>query len=350
MNPFSKSKSILLPAALGVLAACNHGAPVEIPDSEKKLDHLIIEEICYSGSWHAKWGTAYTEDKYIKITNPTEKTFYLDGMALAQSGLSPRKLQNLRAGTDHRNTHFGAYILLQFPGLPGEQKYPVDPGKSVYIAKIAHDHTKPGEDGEESTYCENSYDLSKVDFEWGTVEQIKNEDEFPENPNVPNMLTIYPTEASEQSAPPRLISENGALALIRIPAEVTAQKLLTGDEYIWKTYWTSEEKEGGGGIAGNTGHTHDNDFDPVVFLKIPNEWVVDVVQICPQHEFQWNVVADKLDKGYCSVYTSSSDKRSNPQGFTGKSLRRKHDGKKFVDNNDSTIDFEVVPATLSKTK
>ncbi len=347
MKRFFKSKLVLLSVALCALASCNHGAPEEIPDSEKVLDHLIIEEICYSGSWHKVWKRAYTDDQYIKITNPTDKVFYLDGMALAQSGLSLRKIRNLRAGTDHRSTHFGAYILLRFPGSPGGTAHPIHPGKSVYIAKVAHDHTKP--QGEEGFWCEDSYDLSRVDFEWGTKEQIENEGDYPENPAVPNMITVYPAGKEDDSNPHRLISECGALGLIKIPAGVTDEKLLQDKEFYWTTNWTSEEKDDGGGVGGN-GHKHDNEYDPVVFLKIPNDWVVDAVQICPQHEFQWNVVSEKIDKGYCSVYTSSSDKHRNSQEFTGKSLRRKHDGKKFVDNNDSGIDFEVVSASLSKKK
>lgn len=349
MKRIFKSKlSLLLFGAL-LMASCNNGDPTDTPDSEKVLDHLIIEEVCYSGSWHEKWNNIYKDDQYIKITNPTNKVIYLDGMALVQSGLSARKLRNLQAGTDYRNTHFGAAMLVRFPGKNGGQEYPINAGESVYIAKIAYNHTQ--QTGE-SLWCENSYDLSKVNFEWATPGQISNEGDYPENPNVPNMIAVYPREDSDDGSEPlSLIPEYGTLALIQIPNDVTDEMLLKTDQYKWTTTWTSEEKNDGGGVdQEGGGHKHDNEYDPVVFLKLPNEWIIDAVQICPQQDFQWSVVSPKIDKGYCSVYTSSQDKNRNPREFTGKALKRKHDGKKFVDTDNSTVDFEVVPASLSKKK
>lgn len=345
MKFFSK---LLLPLLTScIITSCNNGDPLDIPDSKKVLDHLIIEEICYTGSWHEKWKNVYKEDQYIKITNPTDHVIYLDGMALAQSGLSCRKLVNLRAGTDHRNTHFGASIFIRFPGKSDGQEYPINSGKSVYIAKIAYDHTKQAG---EAFWCENSYDLSGVNFEWATVEQIENENEYPENPHVPNMLAVYPIEDSDNSPYPHdLIPEYGALALVKLPADVTVEMLLKEKKYVWNTTWTELETAGGVYQEGG-GHKHDNEYDPVVFLALPNEWIIDAVQICPQQDFQWNVVSKNVDNGYCSVYTSSLDKNRNPRDFTGKALKRKHDGKKFVDNDNSTVDFEVTSASLSKEK
>src|SRR3712207_8021248 len=48
----------------------------------------------------------------------------------------------------------------------------------------------------------------------------------------------------------------------------------------------------------------------------------------------------ELDGGHCSVLTYANDKFKNAQQLAGKSLRRKHDGKKFVDTNNSSVDFE----------
>lgn len=331
--------------AVATLTACNNGDPADTPDANKVLDHLIIEEVCYSGSWHETWNSVYKEDRYIKITNPTDKVIYLDGMALAQSGLTPRKIVNLRAGTDYRNSHFGASMLIRFPGNANGQEYPINAGQSVYIAKVAYNHTKPTEEG---LWCKNSYDLSKVNFEWATVDQIKNDEDYTENPGVPNMLTVYPIDKEDTGLPLQIIPEYGVLALVKIPADITNDMLLNNDTYRWSTIWSSEEKIDGGGVGQDGGgHSHDNEYDPVVFLKLPNEWIVDAVQICPQHDFQWSVVSDKIDKGHCSVYTSSSDKNRNPKEYTGKTLKRKHDGKKFVDTDNSSIDFEVATASLA---
>ena len=348
MKTFVKIKYALLIVAASTLAACNNGENNVVPDSEKKIDHLIFEEICYTGSWHETWKQLYDHDQYIKITNPTEQVFYLDGMALAQSGLSSNKLMNLKSGTDHRETHFGAAMLIRFPGKAGEQNYPVEPGKSVFIAKIAHDHSKFL--NEETYWCDNSYDLSKVNFEWASENQIATEDMYPDNKDVPNMKTVYPVEYDDDSTLPlQIIPTSGAIALVQIPENITDKMLIEEKEYSWSTIWTTNEKENEGGVGQQGGgHSHNNEYDPVVFIKLPNAWIIDAVQICPQKEFQWNVISTELDGGYCSVLTYANDKFKNAQSLAGKALRRKHDGKKFVDTNNSSVDFEVKEASLAK--
>lgn len=339
-----KDNFLVLLLAVFVLSGCNNGEEIQ-PDSEKVLDHLVFTEINYVGSWQADWKNLYSYDQYIKITNPTDHVLYLDGMALASSGLSTGQLQNLNHGTDFRATHFGAAILIRFPGKSGETKYPINPGESVFIAKVAHNHTV-GDD--EELFNKNSYDLSKVNFEWASEDQLKNDSDFPDNPNVENMRTVYPIETPEDAFPQNLIHETGVLALIRIPAEVSDNDMLSNTLYKWATGWTSLNKTEGGVDKEGGGHLTDGDHNPVVFLKIPNEWVVDAVQICPQQDYQWSVVGESVEKGSCSVLTSGMDKVKNPQEVAGKALHRRFDGKKFVDTNNSDVDFEVRPASLSK--
>src|SRR3712207_7587865 len=72
-------------------------------------------------------------------------------------------------------------------------------------------------------------------------------------------------------------------------------KLLTSEEYKWVTTWSEFKKEGNGQ---GSGHSHNNENDPVEMLKIPNGWVVDAVQICPQQDYKWSVVGPELDRGY----------------------------------------------------
>lgn len=328
---------------LGAMVGCNNGEPDIKPDSEKVVDHLIFKEICYSGTWHPKWGRKggpYTYDSYLVIENPTDKTLYLDSLGIAQSGLSCNKRRELRKGTDFRNDFFGAFILVQFPGSGHD--YPVAPHTSVLLAARAVDHTKERTD-EEGYFNPDSYDLSQAKFEWLTEEQIEEEDIFKENPNVPNMRLIYPTKDTSAR---ELIPQYGALALVKLP--VKTDDLLHSNTYYWHTYWTTAEKTGKGGVAEDGGHSHDAGYDPVVFLKIPNDWVIDCVQICPQQDYQWNVIGETLDKGYTSVMTSYKDKERNPQSVAGLSLQRRHDGNKYVDTNNSNFDFEKKPASLHK--
>lgn len=336
-----------LSLALLAMTSCHNGDVV--PDVEKELDHLIIEEIANAGTWHTKWNAIYNDDQYLRITNPTKQTLYLDGLALAQSGLSPSRLVTLREGTDYRNTHYGAALLIRFPGKVGEKNYPIEPGKSVTIAQQAVNHTAPLSEDDDAEYWlwnPNSVDLSKADFEWASKEQIASSHDFPENPNVPNMETVYPVKRKGDNPYP-LIPQDGVLALIRIPENVTNEMLLKQPEYRWSTAWTTNSKEGGV-IDQGGGHAHGGNYDSIVFVKIPNGWVIDAVQICPQLEYKWSVIAETVEKGSCSVFTSSSDRTRNPKDYAGKALFRKHDGKKFVDTNNSDHDFEVRPASLVK--
>ncbi|GAE19316.1 hypothetical protein JCM6294_2352 [Bacteroides pyogenes DSM 20611 = JCM 6294] len=75
--------------------------------------------------------------------------------------------------------------------------------------------------------------------------------------------------------------------------------------------------------------------------------------VCPNSEFQWPLVTQKIDKGHKGVQekASSGKKGSNvDKDAAGKALKRKHDGNKYVDDNNSTSDFEVVEASASLSK
>lgn len=326
--------------AIALLAGCNNGEEIVVADSEKELDHLIFKEICHLGSWKTEWNSAYGYDPYIVIENPTDKTLYLDGMGLACSGLACNVVRNLREGTDHRDGFFGAYILTRFPGNGTD--HPIAPHSFVTITGYAVDHTK--DRGEEGYSNANSFDLSNANFEWFTPEQIEDEGDFDDNKNVPNMRVVYPVK---QETVFKFIPQHAALALIQIP--VNEDSLLKSKEYYWNTFWTTEEKIGHGGVIGESGgHAHDSGYNPVEFLKIPNKWVVDCVQICPQQDYQWNVVAADLDKGSASVMTTYRDRITNPTSVYGYSIFRKHDGNKYVDTNNSNFDFEKKPASLQK--
>lgn len=336
------TKLFLAVLALGLTAGCNNGEPDVVPDSEKKLDHLIFKEICQMGTWNSAWGKGapYTYDPYIVIENPTEKTLYLDGMGLAVSGLACNVLRDLTEGTDHRAGFFGAYILVRFPGNGTD--YPVPPLSSVTLTGYAVDHTQNR--GEDEYWNAGSFDLSTANFEWYTTEQIKKEGDFKDNEGVPNMNWVYPMNETTTRS---LIPQYSALALVKIP--ISEDSLLHSEKYFWRTYWTTNEKTGSGGVAGESGgHAHDSGYNPVEFLKLPNDWVVDCVQLCPQTEFKWDVVAPALDKGSTSIMTSTRDKTTNPANVYGYSLYRRHDGKKYVDTNNSDHDFEKKPASLLK--
>ncbi|MCF0235440.1 MAG: DUF4876 domain-containing protein [Bacteroidaceae bacterium] len=338
------SWSALFLAALTV-ASCQKNEVV--PDSHQTVDHLLITEVASSGTWHESWGREYDYDDYLRITNPSPTTQYLDGLALAKTGLVATKIVNLPAGSDFRTTHFGAGVLLRFPGSVGGTSYPIAPGASIIIARAAVDHTaKPTEKSGFWLWNPGSYDLSKANFEWASAAQLQNQNDFPDNPGVPNMTTIFPVQAHRRTNPERILPTEGALALVRIPAEVTDSMLLKMADYKWPLNETTAARAGGALESGG-GHLTDYDYNPVVLIKIPNAWVIDAVQICPQRDRVWNLI-EGLDKGSASVFTSAIDRKRNLRSYVGKALSRKHDGRKYVDTNNSEVDFEVLPVSLTK--
>lgn len=76
-------------------------------------------------------------------------------------------------------------------------------------------------------------------------------------------------------------------------------------------------------------------------VKIPNEWVTDVVNLSVKDSFQWIVTSPALDMGWTSVAAFEGD-----QNRFGKSVRRKIIGKSangkniYKDTNNSTVDFD----------
>ena len=92
------------------------------------------------------------------------------------------------------------------------------------------------------------------------------------------------------------------------------------------------------------------DFDiPQENYKIPNQWIVDAVNIAPKEEFQWLLTSEALDSGW----TYSSERQSDV-GRYGKAVRRKVSNsdankKQYQDTNNSTVDFTPrVQASLIK--
>lgn len=74
--------------------------------------------------------------------------------------------------------------------------------------------------------------------------------------------------------------------------------------------------------------------------KLPNNWILDAVNMSAKTKFQWSVVAPNLDAGF--TYSSEIERDGNR---FKKSVRRKvvsRDGSRAIlmDTNNSTDDFE----------
>lgn len=80
--------------------------------------------------------------------------------------------------------------------------------------------------------------------------------------------------------------------------------------------------------------------------KVPNEWIVDAVNICPTENINWRVANEALDSGAASVFTQYKIKSSYRESISSRSIVRKHNGKSYEDTNNSTQDFTVQPCSL----
>ena len=299
------------------LGSCTRNEmPVKQSTSKTKLDHLIIKEVFYVGHYWFRdvraWGMKnlnqmYNDDQYIAIFNPTDEVKYLDGLALCDNAIDPSKAIQFAPKDDFVNRYYGASGISYFPGAGTD--YPVKPGQTIIVAKYAIDHKAQFEselEGEDlSMYggLDAFLDLRKA----GPEHEFSN------------------------------VSESNGIALIKLP-------------------WTPEEfkknltdtKDGKGYLhyITVTSSAH-GDF---YAIEVPFECVIDCITICPRRMFQMR--PSKLDRGYNAVTDVSFAglKQSDYPIYSGLSLQRKWDGKKFVDDNNTTADFEVKRASLSRKK
>lgn len=320
-----------------MLVAPLAGCQKEIADDENparkvqtELDHLIIQEIFYRGTSLVRYGYnfPYRYDQYIKIYNPTKETQYLDGLLLVNT---PFGSDTNISGMEKT---FDEYLMVQnavkFPG--SGKDYPIEPGKFVLVAGYALDHTKQQGDVNQCLIgnAENSFDLSGADFQWVSSDYMKRENHVDNVPKVPDMKKICEQGeymGGNESTSPFEVNET-LIALVRL--EVSESEL-ADKKYRWRYSGYN-----------NIGHM---ELDGVA-LKLPIGWVIDAVNICPTEQFS-KTWFKQLDKGYTGVRARADDENS---ATFGKAVMRKHDGRNYVDTDDSTVDFEVKDASMGEGK
>ena len=254
--------------------------------------------------------TRVDNDQYITIYNPSKQTLYLDSLAIVTNQIDPRVIFEFAPGDNFVNSYYGVNSIMCFPGKGHD--YPVKPGQTIVIVNHAVDHAKGyekylednGENLKEYEGIDQFLDLSKADFEWSPSTDKNN------NPNVPDLMPITPNRAMSTNP------EADKKAKVKNPVH-----------YINVT---------------NT------DFADFIAVEIPFNNVIDCMTICPRKRFLMK--PSKLDKGFLGVTEEnfSSYNNENLLKVMGLSLQRKFDGKGFVDTDNTTTDFEVKPASLSR--
>jgi len=266
---------------------------------------FVIEEIYFTGS-RTPENELYLGDRYIKVYNNSDQVLYADGLVLATTAFQTVDKQNYTPNIMDKAVAVNAVMV-----LPGTGKmYPVQPGASIIIAESAINHKEINS---------QAINLTKADFEIVDPEDMDAVD----NPSVPNLNTMYGHI---------VIHNRGyqSFVLARIPVGKEAYLKDYTYDYSYKF------------VDGDFSF----DIEESVY-KIPNEWVLDAVNLSVQSEFQWLVTAPSLDKGwtYCGKFDGDATR-------FGKSVRRKvlstsATGQRILkDTNNSTVDFdaEVLPS------
>ncbi|MBR8720569.1 hypothetical protein IX307_001737 [Bacteroides pyogenes] len=357
MKNLLKSGLLLATIGLTVFTSCRRDGDEIVPTSKTEIDHLLIQEVYYTGTYYTRtdgekeYDMPYNEDKYIKIYNPTSEAVYLDNYALAVHVFSPSNRIDLRDEFNFMKTHFGVATMVLFGG--NGTQHPLRPGKSVLVAQKAIDHKAEKErelkEDEENpqTYkgLDHLLDLSKADFQWATKDE--NEESIVDKENVMQLTYSNGTWAPDEDMEDFDIKTSFVVALLKLgdkPENIKKtfqEEEEAGDEKAKKYYKNVAFKNAG----------HHNAYQTV--LTIPYDWVEDAVTVCPNSEFKWPLVTPKIDKGHKGVQEKALGKGKNfgvDKDAAGKALKRKHDGNKYVDDNNSTSDFEVVEASASLSK
>lgn len=278
-------------------------------------DGFVLAEIFFAGT-ETPEGKRYVGDKYFVLYNNAADTLSADGLILIEADLNSVQKYDL-GEYDFRDRYCAVDAMYRIPGDGNTHR--VAPGETLLIADNAMDHREANA---------NSFDLSNADFEWYDVSSSAGTTDV-DNPAVENLDKLYcytytiwvPHNQGHKS-----------FGLARFPEGMTKEQYFATDSfYISYTYQIV--------TAAGTYTQSKRSY------VLPNEWIVDAVNLAPSETFQWLTFSDRLDAGYTYVAPTGSDKTR-----FGKAVRRKVQGmvngrRVLQDTNNSTEDFETaVPA------
>ena len=149
--------------------------------------------------------------------------------------------------------------------------------------------------------------------------------ETPDNPKVPNMKLVFISDPYGDGTENWTMSTNGqnTYAIVDLQGK-TAQDLVKECTYTYKEVMIIEGMD-------------PMELDGHPALKLPNEWVLDAVNLGMTNEKQWLPISEKLDAGYAKVADELNDDTRYGKKVVRKSLS---EGSKVLkDSNNSTEDF-----------
>ena len=286
---------------IDILTATTYTVPLSLKITPSGEGDFIIEEIFFTGTATPE-GKQYFGDQYIKLYNPTNKVLYADGLVLADSEFLTVTKRDYTPSV--MAEAFTAGSMVQIPGT-GTQ-YPVQPGKSIVIAEqgINHKENNP-----------NSIDLSKADFENFYPPRVKDVDGV----GVTNNINLHGIFIFNNRG-------NRSYVIARFPEGTTTTTLQYNYEYQTEIKIMKRQA-----------------------LKIPNNWIVDAVNLSTKTGFEWIVTSSSLDSGWAYVANDEKDTSRYGKSVRRKVLSEKNGKPIFKDTNNSTGDLEILSTpTLKK--
>lgn len=258
---------------------------------------FVIKEFYYSGCLTPS-GNAYSADQFVEIYNNSNETLYVDGMSLIEHesyGLEPNYWSWMK----------DSIVCRMIWTIPGEgTDYPVEPGRSVVLARDAFDHKS---DPLGNPLC--PVDMGHADFEFFVYSATGADIDGAYSTNlIEDLFTFRGTDVSFH------VRGGSAIALVQIPGNNAERKEYIANNLVLK-----------GGVTSTR-----------FYGRIPNDWVIDAVEVVfDEAHAVWKRFPIELDAGY--TY--------NPSGSrSGLSLQRKIkeviDGRViYQDTNNSVDDF-----------
>ena len=270
-------------------------------------DDLIIQEIYFAGCLTPS-AYQYSGDNYVKLYNNTDHVIYADGIALFETTFM--SVQKFEYTPDIMDSAVAVDAVYVIPGTGTD--YPVQPGESLLIADNGMNH---------KDLNENSIDLSHADFEWYD-ESMNPAFTDIDNPNVKNLDKWYCISNTMFALHNRGYKSYG---IARIPTEYDIDRYLSEKAYSY-TYKLSVPA----GVFEIPGDCY----------MMPNDWVVDMVNLSVEQMFVWTVTSPRLDMGWTSCGKIDMDPDRYFHSVRRKYLHTTDDGRVILkDSNNSTEDF-----------
>ncbi|MBO4661875.1 MAG: DUF4876 domain-containing protein [Bacteroidaceae bacterium] len=270
-----------------------------VVSSFKAEGGFVFSEICTTGTVTPQ-NKNYNYDAYFVITNNSDVVLYADSIVLIESQYQSSSSGNNPWSPDVRPYAIPAGAVFMIPGNGTD--HPVQPGESIVIANNAMDHT---------TVNENSYDLTDADFE---VYLDNGGNSMDTDYDTPNMEYIW-CYTNTIWLPSVQQNRSYAIARMRENKESFLANHSETPTYTASTGKLMESKQ----------------------VQIPNEWVLDAVNLGTEDDFGWFVISETLDAGFVAGRANSKDTTQR-----GTSIKRKKDSAgKYIDTNNSTNDMEA---------